>query len=51
MGHEGQGLAATLMRRCAATLKIAQPGGEESLNVAIAASVCMYESARQRLLA
>jgi TrmH family RNA methyltransferase len=51
LGHEGQGLAATLMERCAATLKIAQPGGEESLNVAIAASVCMYESARQRLLA
>lgn len=48
MGHEGQGLAEPLMQRCDAALRIAQPGGEESLNVAIAAAVCMYESARQR---
>ena len=46
-GHEGQGVAAELMRRCAATLRIPQPGGEESLNVAAAAAVCLYESARQ----
>lgn len=49
MGHEGQGLAEPLMRRCGTMLRIAQPGGEESLNVAVAAAVCMYESARQRL--
>lgn len=49
LGNEGQGLEEALMRRCAETLCIAQPGGEESLNVAIAAAVCMYESARQRL--
>jgi len=47
-GHEGQGVSAELMRRCAQTLKIPQPGGEESLNVAAAAAVCLYESARQR---
>jgi TrmH family RNA methyltransferase len=29
-------------------LAIPQPGGEESLNVAAAAAVCLYESARQR---
>ena len=31
-----------------ADLRIPQPGGEESLNVAAAAAVCLYESARQR---
>ena len=48
MGHEGQGLSDALLRRCAQTLRIPQPGGEESLNVAVAAAVCMYESARRR---
>jgi TrmH family RNA methyltransferase len=47
-GHEGQGIAPSLLRRCARTLRIPQPGGEESLNVAAAAAVCLYESARQR---
>ena len=48
-GHEGQGVATDLLARCATTLRIAQPGGEESLNVAAAAAVCLYESARRRL--
>ena len=48
MGHEGQGVSDALMARCALALRIAQPGGEESLNVAAAAAVCLYESARQR---
>jgi TrmH family RNA methyltransferase len=30
------------------TLRIPQPGGEESLNVAAAAAICLYESARRR---
>ncbi|HKX44534.1 MAG TPA: RNA methyltransferase [Burkholderiaceae bacterium] len=47
-GHEGQGVSTELMRRCTRTLRIPQPGGEESLNVAAAAAVCLYESARQR---
>jgi RNA methyltransferase, TrmH family len=47
-GHEGQGISATLQARCALDLRIPQPGGEESLNVAAAAAVCLYESARQR---
>jgi TrmH family RNA methyltransferase len=46
-GHEGQGVGATLLRRCAQALRIPQPGGEESLNVAVAASICLYESARR----
>ena len=31
------------------TVRIPQPGGEESLNVAAAAAVCLYESARRAL--
>jgi len=50
MGHEGQGVAEPLMRRCALRVGIPQPGGEESLNVASAASICLYESARRRLV-
>jgi TrmH family RNA methyltransferase len=49
MGHEGQGVSEALMARCALRVGIPQPGGEESLNVASAASICLYESARRRL--
>ena len=48
LGHEGQGVSAALLRHCTQTLRIAQPGGEESLNVAAAAAVCLHESARRR---
>jgi len=48
LGHEGQGVSAALTAHCSETLRIPQPGGEESLNVASAAAVCLYESARQR---
>ena len=48
LGHEGQGISDALMRRCADVLRIPQPGGEESLNVAAAAAICLYESVRQR---
>ena len=41
-GHEGQGVAATVLARCTHTLRIPQPGGEESLNVAAAAAICLY---------
>ena len=47
-GHEGQGLAPALAARCTATLAIPQPGGGESLNVATAAAICLYESARRQ---
>ena len=46
-GHEGQGVSPALTARCRLTLRIAQPGGEESLNVAAAAAICLYESSRQ----
>ena len=47
LGHEGQGVSAGLLQRCALQVHIPQPGGEESLNVAAAAAVCLYESARR----
>jgi RNA methyltransferase, TrmH family len=43
-GHEGQGIDAVLAARCSVRLRIAQPGGEESLNVAAAAAICLYAS-------
>ncbi|RVU45506.1 TrmH family RNA methyltransferase [Rubrivivax rivuli] len=47
LGHEGQGVHADLLARCTLQVSIPQPGGEESLNVAAAAAVCLYESARR----
>jgi TrmH family RNA methyltransferase len=44
LGNEGQGVDAALMARCQQTVRIAQPGGEESLNVAAAAAVCLFAS-------
>lgn len=49
LGHEGQGIDPELAARCTDTLRIAQPGGGESLNVAVAGAICLHESARQRL--
>ena len=46
LGQEGQGVAPAVLARCARVLRIPQPGGEESLNVAAAAAVCLYESMR-----
>jgi TrmH family RNA methyltransferase len=48
-GHEGQGIAADLLERCRVTVRIPQPGGEESLNAAAAAAICLYEAQRRRL--
>ncbi|TXD96590.1 RNA methyltransferase [Psychrobacter frigidicola] len=47
MGHEGQGVCAELMQ-CATPIALPQPNGQESLNVAIAGSLCLYETLRQR---
>ena len=44
LGHEGRGVDEALMARCAHTVSIPQPGGEESLNVAAAAAICLYAS-------
>ncbi|HEY0202135.1 MAG TPA: RNA methyltransferase [Burkholderiaceae bacterium] len=45
LGHEGQGVAPALEARATLHIRIAQPGGEESLNVAAAAAVCLHASA------
>ena len=44
MGHEGQGVSPTLMARAQVSVRIGQPGGEESLNVAAAAAICLHAS-------
>ncbi|MFZ3126869.1 MAG: RNA methyltransferase [Rhodoferax sp.] len=44
MGHEGQGVCAELMDRASVHVRIGQPGGEESLNVAAAAAICLHAS-------
>ena len=44
MGHEGQGLDENLAWRAKLSVRIAQPGGEESLNVAAAAAICLHAS-------
>ena len=46
-GTKGRALATKLLARCQARVMIPQPGGEESLNVAAAAAICLYESARR----
>jgi TrmH family RNA methyltransferase len=45
MGHEGQGVSPALEARATHHIRIAQPGGEESLNVAAAAAICLHASA------
>ena len=44
-GHEGQGVAPDLLAQAAVRVRIPQPGGEESLNVAAAAAICLYAGA------
>jgi RNA methyltransferase, TrmH family len=45
LGHEGQGVSAELAAMASQSVRIAQPGGEESLNVAAAAAICLHASA------
>ncbi|MFO1329268.1 MAG: RNA methyltransferase [Rubrivivax sp.] len=47
-GHEGQGASAALLAACGTVVGIPQPGGQESLNVAAAAAICLYEGLRRR---
>ena len=48
LGNEGQGASDYALAHAEA-VSIPQPGGQESLNVAIAGSVCFFEMVRQRL--
>lgn len=47
-GHEGQGVAPEVAALCALALRIPQPGGEESLNVAAAAAICLFATRPER---
>jgi len=48
IGNEGAGVSPEWMARVSRTVGIPQPGGLESLNVAAATAVCLFESIRQR---
>jgi RNA methyltransferase, TrmH family len=48
LGHEGQGVSAALEALATQSVRIIQPGGEESLNVAAAAAICLHASAAAR---
>ena len=48
-GHEGQGVSAQVQALARQQVRIAQPGGEESLNVAAAAAICLHAGMVPRL--
>lgn len=48
-GHEGQGVGPEVEALAGARVRIAQPGGEESLNVAAAAAICLHAGLSLRL--
>lgn len=47
LGNEGSGLSRELLRLAHETVAIPMPGNTESLNVAAAAAVCLFERVRQ----
>lgn len=50
MGSEGQGLRQNTRKHCDKLVNIPMAGVVESLNVSVAAGVCLYEARRQRHL-
>lgn len=49
LGAEGDGLRQLTRRRCSDLARIPMLGSVESLNVSVAAGICLYETVRQRL--
>ena len=47
-GSEGQGVRPAVMQVVKTRIRIPMPGGGESLNVAAAAAICLFETVRQR---
>jgi RNA methyltransferase, TrmH family len=50
IGNEGSGLSSDLLDQATTCISIPTPGPVESLNAAVAASILLYEAARQRSL-
>jgi TrmH family RNA methyltransferase len=48
LGAEREGLPAAVLERCEERASIPQPGGGESLNVAMAGAIALYELARRK---
>lgn len=48
VGNEGNGVSEEIYKLCDLKAKIPMPGGAESLNAAVAASIMMFEAVRQR---
>lgn len=49
MGNEGSGISAPLLQYCVKSVHIPMHAATESLNVAMAATICIFEQQRQRL--
>jgi TrmH family RNA methyltransferase len=47
LGAEREGVPAEILERCDATVSIPMAGGSESLNVAVAGAIALYEHARK----
>ncbi|MNU08898.1 23S rRNA (guanosine-2'-O-)-methyltransferase RlmB [compost metagenome] len=48
VGNEGAGVSDGWMAHVTRKVGIPQPGGLESLNVAAATAICLFEAVRQR---
>lgn len=48
MGGEGDGLRRLTRERCDTLVRLPMSGQVESLNVSVAAGICLYEAVRQR---
>ncbi|MEZ5564087.1 MAG: RNA methyltransferase [Gammaproteobacteria bacterium] len=46
-GNEGAGVSPALLKQAAEVIRIPMPGGTESLNIAAAAAICLFERVRQ----
>jgi 23S rRNA (guanosine2251-2'-O)-methyltransferase len=50
MGSEGEGMRRLTRENCDILASIPMQGTVESLNVSVAAGVCLYEARRQRIV-